>query len=201
MARRCDITGKGVQVGNHVSHANNKTKRRFMPNLQVTSLLSDVLGQLVKLRLTVNAIRTIEHNGGLDAYQDKTVRRPPRASDLVLLDGQPAIVSVTQPIIAMKSFASGERIGKIRPTRYTPAATIVAAWMRADTGVGPSIASGNHTCSGNWADLPTAPKNKPMPIAVSIVALITMPLASVIGPPVPALLNAIHMFGSDTLPR
>ena len=68
MARRCDITGKGVLVGNHVSHANNKTKRRFMPNLQVTSLLSDALGQLVKLRLTVNAIRTIEHNGGLDAY-------------------------------------------------------------------------------------------------------------------------------------
>ena len=68
MARRCGITGKGVQVGNNVSHANNKTKRRFMPNLQVTSLLSDALGQLVKLRLTVNAIRTIEHNGGLDAY-------------------------------------------------------------------------------------------------------------------------------------
>ena len=68
MARRCDITGKGVLVGNHVSHANNKTKRRFMPNLQVTSLLSDALGQLVKLRLTVNAIRIIEHNGGLDAY-------------------------------------------------------------------------------------------------------------------------------------
>ena len=68
MARRCDITGKGVLVGNHVSHANNKTKRRFLPNLQVTSLLSDALGQLVKLRLTVNAIRTIEHNGGLDAY-------------------------------------------------------------------------------------------------------------------------------------
>ncbi|HEY1385273.1 MAG TPA: 50S ribosomal protein L28 [Dongiaceae bacterium] len=68
MARRCDITGKGVQVGHHVSHANNKTKRRFMPNLQATTLLSDALGQLVKLRLTVNAIRTIEHNGGLDAY-------------------------------------------------------------------------------------------------------------------------------------
>ena len=57
MARRCDITGKGVQVGHHVSHANNKTKRRFMPNLQATTLLSDALGQLVKLRLTVNAIR------------------------------------------------------------------------------------------------------------------------------------------------
>ena len=68
MARVCEVTGKKPMGGNHVSHANNKTKRRFMPNLQVTSLLSDALGQLVKLRLTVNAIRTIEHNGGLDAY-------------------------------------------------------------------------------------------------------------------------------------
>ncbi|TXH38674.1 MAG: 50S ribosomal protein L28 [Rhodospirillaceae bacterium] len=68
MARRCAITGKGVQVGNNVSHANNKTKRRFMPNLQETSLTSDTLNQSVKLRLTVNAIRTIEHNGGLDSF-------------------------------------------------------------------------------------------------------------------------------------
>jgi large subunit ribosomal protein L28 len=68
MARRCGITGKGVQVGNNVSHANNKTKRRFMPNLQTTRLLSDALGQQVRLRLSVNAIRTIEHNGGLDSY-------------------------------------------------------------------------------------------------------------------------------------
>jgi large subunit ribosomal protein L28 len=68
MARRCAITGKGVQVGNNVSHANNKTKRRFMPNLQETSLISDALGQPIKLRLTVNAIRTVEHNGGIDAY-------------------------------------------------------------------------------------------------------------------------------------
>lgn len=68
MARRCAITGKGVQVGNSVSHANNKTKRRFLPNLQETSLISDALGQAVKLRLTVNGIRTIEHNGGIDAY-------------------------------------------------------------------------------------------------------------------------------------
>ena len=68
MARRCGITGKGVQVGNNVSHANNKTKRRFMPNLQATRLLSDALGQQIRLRLSVNAIRTIEHNGGLDAY-------------------------------------------------------------------------------------------------------------------------------------
>jgi large subunit ribosomal protein L28 len=68
MARRCAITGKGVLVGNNVSHANNKTKRRFVPNLQTTSLLSDALGLSVRLRLTTNALRTIEHNGGLDAF-------------------------------------------------------------------------------------------------------------------------------------
>ena len=68
MSRRCFLTGKGVLVGNNVSHANNKTKRRFLPNLQQASVLSDALGQPVRLRLTTRAIRTIEHNGGLDAY-------------------------------------------------------------------------------------------------------------------------------------
>jgi large subunit ribosomal protein L28 len=68
MSRRCFITGKGVMVGNNVSHANNKTKRRYLPNLQATSVLSDILGHSVKLRLSTNGIRTIEHNGGLDAY-------------------------------------------------------------------------------------------------------------------------------------
>ena len=63
MSRRCDITGKGVLSGNNVSHANNKTRRRFLPNLQVTSLLSEALGQTVRLRLSTRAIRTIEHNG------------------------------------------------------------------------------------------------------------------------------------------
>ncbi len=68
MSRRCFITGKGVLVGNNVSHANNKTKRRFLPNLQATAVLSDALGHPVRLRLSTNGIRTIEHNGGLDAY-------------------------------------------------------------------------------------------------------------------------------------
>jgi len=68
MSRRCSISGKGVQTGHNVSHANNKTKRRFMPNLQSTRLMSDALGKPVRLRLTPHAIRTIEHNGGLDAY-------------------------------------------------------------------------------------------------------------------------------------
>lgn len=68
MARRCDFTGKGVQAGNNVSHAKNRTRRRFLPNLQKSSLLSDVLGQTVQVRLTTNAMRTVEKRGGLDAY-------------------------------------------------------------------------------------------------------------------------------------
>ena len=72
MARKCGITGKGVLVGNNVSHANNKTKRRFMPNLQQASLVSDALGHSVRLRLSVSTLRSIEHNGGLDAYLKST---------------------------------------------------------------------------------------------------------------------------------
>lgn len=68
MPRRCAITGKGVLFGNRVSHANNKTRRRFQPNLQRVGLLSDALGQRVRIRVSTNALRTIEHNGGLDAY-------------------------------------------------------------------------------------------------------------------------------------
>ena len=68
MARRCGITGIGVQTGNNVSHANNRSRRRFLPNLQQASILSDALGTSVRLRLSTRAIRTIEHNGGLDAY-------------------------------------------------------------------------------------------------------------------------------------
>ncbi|HVC57131.1 MAG TPA: 50S ribosomal protein L28 [Stellaceae bacterium] len=67
MARRCPVTGKGVQVGHNVSHSNIKTKRRFLPNLQTISLLSDTLGA-VRLRISTTAIRTIEKNGGIDAF-------------------------------------------------------------------------------------------------------------------------------------
>ena len=72
MTRRCDFTGKGVQVGHNVSHANNKTKRRYLPNLQVASLMSDTLGTTIQLRLSTAALRTVEKNGGLDAYLLKT---------------------------------------------------------------------------------------------------------------------------------
>jgi large subunit ribosomal protein L28 len=68
MARRCGVTGKGVLTGNNVSHANNKSRRRFLPNLQVASMMSEVLGTTVRMRLTACGIRTIEHNGGIDAW-------------------------------------------------------------------------------------------------------------------------------------
>jgi len=68
MARRCALTGKGVMVGNNVSHANNKTKRRFLPNLRRQSLYSETLGETIRLRISARAIRTVEHRGGLDSY-------------------------------------------------------------------------------------------------------------------------------------
>jgi len=72
VARRCSITGKGVMTGNNVSHANNKNKRRFVPNLQRTSLMSEALGRTVRIRLATSTIRTIEHNGGLDEFLKST---------------------------------------------------------------------------------------------------------------------------------
>jgi large subunit ribosomal protein L28 len=68
MARRCELTGKGVMTGNTVSHAINKTRRRFLPNLLNVTLISDALGRSVKLRICANALRTVEHRGGLDAF-------------------------------------------------------------------------------------------------------------------------------------
>ncbi|MGH6953947.1 MAG: 50S ribosomal protein L28 [Alphaproteobacteria bacterium] len=68
MARRCSYTGKGVLMGNNVSHAHNRTRRRFMPNLHHGSFLSESLGETVRLRLSANAIRTIEARGGLDSF-------------------------------------------------------------------------------------------------------------------------------------
>jgi len=75
MSRRCQLTGKGVLTGNNVSHANNKTRRRFLPNLQETSLLSDALDLEIRLRLSTRAIRTVEHNGGIDAFLRQTPDR------------------------------------------------------------------------------------------------------------------------------
>lgn len=68
MARRCELTGKAVQVGHLVSHSNIKTKTRFLPNLCAVSLISDALGRSVRLRIAAAALRSVEHRGGLDAF-------------------------------------------------------------------------------------------------------------------------------------
>ncbi len=71
MSRRCELTGKGPMVGNNVSHANNKSKRRFLPNLNEVSLTSDALGETHKLRISASALRSVDHRGGLDAFLAK----------------------------------------------------------------------------------------------------------------------------------
>ena len=68
MARRCELTGKDVMTGNNVSHANNKSRRRFLPNLCNVSLISDALGETYKLRISAHALRSVEHRGGRDAF-------------------------------------------------------------------------------------------------------------------------------------
>ena len=68
MARRCDFTGIGVMAGNNVSHANNRTRRRFLPNLQEASLFSDAMNKSVQVRLSTSALRTVEKRGGVDAF-------------------------------------------------------------------------------------------------------------------------------------
>ncbi len=68
MARRCELTGKAVLTGNNVSHANNKSRRRFLPNLCNVTLMSDALARSVRLRISANALRSVEHRGGLDAF-------------------------------------------------------------------------------------------------------------------------------------
>ncbi|MEX0752895.1 MAG: 50S ribosomal protein L28 [Xanthobacteraceae bacterium] len=84
MSRRCELTGKTALVGHKVSHSNRKTKRRFMPNLCNVTLLSDALGRSVRLRVSANAVKTIDHRGGLDAFllKAKADQLSPRALEL-----------------------------------------------------------------------------------------------------------------------
>ena len=71
MSRRCELTGNGPMTGNNVSHAHNKTRRRFLPNLNDVSLMSETLGRVVKLRIAASALRTVDHRGGIDAFLAK----------------------------------------------------------------------------------------------------------------------------------
>ena len=80
MSRRCELTGKAVQTGNKVSHSNRKTRTRFLPNLCNVTLISEVLGKSVRLRIAAAALRSVEHRGGLDNFLVK-------ASDVDLSQG------------------------------------------------------------------------------------------------------------------
>jgi len=84
MSRRCELTGKGPLVGHTVSHSNIKTKRRFLPNLLNVTMISDALGRQVKLRVSANALKTVDHRGGLDAFllKAKDAELSKRALDL-----------------------------------------------------------------------------------------------------------------------
>lgn len=84
MARRCELTGKGALVGHKVSHSNRKTKRRFLPNLVQVTLISDALNRSVRLRVSANGLRSVEHRGGLDAFLLKAAEGElsPTARDL-----------------------------------------------------------------------------------------------------------------------
>ena len=84
MSRRCELTGKSAQVGHKVSHSNIKSKRRFLPNLINVTMISDALGRTVRLLISANALRSVDHRGGLDAFLSKArdVELSPRALDL-----------------------------------------------------------------------------------------------------------------------
>lgn len=93
MSRRCELTGKGVLTGNRVSHSNIKTRRRYLPNLQRVTLLSESLGQTFKFRIAASTLRTVDHRGGLDAFLMK-------ASDTELSDNA---LKVKKDILAAAS--------------------------------------------------------------------------------------------------
>ena len=84
MSRRCELTSKGAQVGHKVSHSNRKTKRRFLPNLVNVTMQSDALARSVKLRISANALKTVDHRGGLDAFlvKAKESELSPKARDI-----------------------------------------------------------------------------------------------------------------------
>jgi len=84
MSRTCDLTGKSAQTGHKVSHSNRKTKRRFLPNLVNVTLTSDALNRSVRFRISANALKTVDHRGGLDAFlaKAKDAELSPKALEL-----------------------------------------------------------------------------------------------------------------------
>ena len=97
MSRRCDLTGKNALVGHKVSHSNRKTKRRFLPNLCNVTLTSDELGRSVRMRISANALKTVDHRGGLDAFLLKA-----KDSELA-----PKMVELKRQIVKKRAAAAG----------------------------------------------------------------------------------------------
>ena len=82
MSRRCELTGKGVMTGNNVSHAKNRSRRRFLPNLNNVSLASEALGRTFKFKISASALRTVDRKGGLDSFLEKAKEEELSASAL-----------------------------------------------------------------------------------------------------------------------
>ncbi|EYD77654.1 LSU ribosomal protein L28p [Rubellimicrobium mesophilum DSM 19309] len=96
MSRKCELTGKGPMVGHNVSHANNKTKRRFLPNLQDVTLESEALGRSFRLRISNHALRSVDHRGGLDAFLAKA-RDEELSSDALAIKKEIAKLQAAAP--------------------------------------------------------------------------------------------------------
>ena len=119
MVKKCDISGTGVMSGNNVSHANNRTRRRFLPNLQVVSLFSEALNQTFKLKVCAKTLRSIEHNGGLDGYLEST------SGNKLSLEAQ----KIKKALIAKKGpvAKSETKVAKAQPARVAKLAAKKAA--------------------------------------------------------------------------
>jgi large subunit ribosomal protein L28 len=121
MVKKCDISGTGVMSGNNVSHANNRTRRRFMPNLQVVSLFSEALNKFFKLRICSKTLRSVEHNGGLDSYLESA-----RADELT-----PEALKIKKSVAKKKGVsapkASARKTVKNKSARLTKVAAKKAA--------------------------------------------------------------------------
>ena len=121
MVKKCDISGTGVMSGNNVSHANNRTRRRFMPNLQVVSLFSEALNKVFKLRICSKTLRSVEHNGGLDSYLESA-----RADELT-----PEALKIKKSVAKKKGVstvkASARKTVKNKSARLTKVAAKKAA--------------------------------------------------------------------------
>ena len=109
MSRRCELTGKGVQSGNNVSHSHVKTRRRFLPNLQSTSLYSESLGRTYRLRVSARALRTVDHRGGFDAFLRKANDRD--LSDRALRAKKDVLAAGAASVVEDSAVSSEAEVG------------------------------------------------------------------------------------------